>query len=376
MKLIQRHLLRELAAHLLLTLAVLASVFFVISLALVMSSSRGEGVPFLVLLRHTGLNIVANLHLLLPLATLTATLFTYGRFRAEGEYTAVRVAGVRPWHVLTPALALGAFTALLLAGLQSEVMPRAQHLGRVELSQDLLRHVESLLLSDTVVKQRNLHAHWRRRSADEQGRLLLHSMEVLELDEHGRVRAHTVAERALPHFDARSSVLSLHLERVRRWSLNQGVSTAEVLRMDLPLEELSDRETVRRKWAGRNSEDLAAIVLRAEDPSSALSAEALSEVRQDALFAADEHASRTAFAWAPFCFAFFGAGLGLLRGSANRLVVFLIGFLLVAGVYYPLAMLSRWLCTHAVLPAAAAHALGDVVLLIASIWLCRRLEQP
>ncbi len=376
MKLIQKQLLKELAANALLTMAVLASIFFVISLALVLGSSRGEGVPFLVLLRHTGLNIVANLHLLLPLAALTATLFAYGRFRAEGEYTAVRVAGVRPWHVLVPALLFGAAGSLLLAALQDEQMPRAHHMGRVELAQDMLRNVESVLLSDTVVRERGFQAHWRRRGADSEGRLVLHSIEVLEFDGKAHVRAHTVAERAFPHFDARSGVLHLQLSNVRRWSLEQGTSAAAELRLDLPLEEFSDREAVQRKQAGRSTADLIALALRSEAEAARLGPEAAAAHAFAARQARDERGARAAFAFAPLCFALFGAGLGLLRGSANRLIVFLIGFLLVAGVYYPLAMLSRWLYMHDTLPIPAVHALGDVLLVGAGLWFLSRLERP
>ncbi|MSR75839.1 MAG: LptF/LptG family permease [Planctomycetes bacterium] len=376
MKLIQRQLLKELAANAVLTIAVLVCIFFVISLALVLGSSRGEGVPFVVLLRHTGLNIVANLHLLLPLAVLTATLFAYGRFRGEGEYTAVRVAGVRPWHVLAPAVLFGAAASCLLAGLLDEQVPRAHHMGRVELAQDLLRNVESVLLSDTVVRERNFQAHWQRRGVDAQGRLILHSIEVLEFDGEAHVRAHTVASRALPHFDARTGVLHLNLSAVRRWSREQGTSAAAELRMDLPLEEFSDREAVPRKNAGRSAANLVAMALRADAEASRSSGEAAAEAQRTALQARDERGFRMAFAFAPLCFAIFGAGLGLLRGNANRLIVFLIGFLLVAGAYYPLAMLSRWLYTHGAVPSIAVHALGDVLLLLASLLFLRRLERP
>jgi lipopolysaccharide export LptBFGC system permease protein LptF len=81
------------------------------------------------------------------------------------------------------------------------------------------------------------------------------------------------------------------------------------------------------------------------------------------------------FAAAPLVCACFGAAFGLLRGRAHRLIVFLTGFGVVALVHYPLSMLSDWVFLRGHIDTSAIYALGDVVLLVATIVCYRRIEQ-
>lgn len=376
MKLIQKQLLRELALNSLLTGAVLSGVFFVISLALVLGAQRAEGLPFVLLVRHTGLNLLANLQLLLPLMVLTGALFTYARFREEGEATAMRVAGVSAWPLLAPALLFGAGATLGLTLLQDEIIPAAYQQGRVEMTRDLLSHVEDILLGDSVVSGRGFEAHWKGRSADAAGRLVLHGLELVELDDKRRVHAHTVAETALPRFDRQTGGLDLALRNVRRWTRGEGVAAAGELRLALPLDELSQRESVPRRDSGRSAAELAALAVSSEAAAATAPEDERRELLRSARSARGKAGQRLGFAAAPFVCVVFGAAFGMLRGRANRLVVFLTGFAVVALVHYPLAMLSDWIFLRGTVDSAAVYFLGDLVLLLAAIACFRRLDQP
>jgi lipopolysaccharide export LptBFGC system permease protein LptF len=375
MKLIQQKLLRELISNMLLTGAVLSGVFFVISLALILGAQRSEGLPFVLLVRHTGLNLLANLHLLLPLVTLTAALFTYARFREEGEATAMRVAGVSTWPLLAPALLFGAAASLGLTFLQDEIIPGAWQQSRAELTRDLLSHVEDILLGESAVSGSRFEAHWRGRSADARGRLVLERLEMVELDEQRRVSAHTLAAKALPRFDRMSGGLDLELEDVRRWTRAEGTASAGRLHLSLPLDELSQRESLPRKDAGRSTAELLALAASAEESARTAPLEERPELLRAARQARGKYGLRLGFAAAPLVCACFGAAFGLLRGRAHRLIVFLTGFGVVALVHYPLSMLSDWVFLRGHIDTSAIYALGDVVLLVATIVCYRRIEQ-
>jgi LPS export ABC transporter permease LptG/LPS export ABC transporter permease LptF len=63
------------------------------------------------------------LHLVTPVAVLVAVLVTFGVLARRNEVTAMKAAGVSLYRVTVPALALGAFMALMLFGLAEFILP-------------------------------------------------------------------------------------------------------------------------------------------------------------------------------------------------------------------------------------------------------------
>ena len=59
-----------------------------------------------------------------PVCFLLAVIFTYGRLEADGEWTAIQMAGVHPWRALSPGLILALGLAVFTMWLLSEELPR------------------------------------------------------------------------------------------------------------------------------------------------------------------------------------------------------------------------------------------------------------
>lgn len=84
---------------------------------------RLAGAGTLSILRYLPIVIGGFIPYALPIAYLLALVATYGRLAADNEWTAIRMAGVNPYRMLTPAWILG----LVLSGgiyfMNSEVLP-------------------------------------------------------------------------------------------------------------------------------------------------------------------------------------------------------------------------------------------------------------
>lgn len=362
MKRLHRHILLELLSNALLTLAVVVCVFFLIALALIMGTSRAEDVPFLVVVEHTAYNAVSTLYLTLPMTVLTACLFTYGRLRADGESTAARVAGIHPWQLCTPAVSLGAAACLLLAWLQDGIMPAASFQARLELRQDLVRNLEGILKRSPGIVEKRWKAKWGRRGEDEDGKLVLFDLELLELDKAGPLKAHTFARTAKPILDPAGSVLTLELADFQRWEAGGREVSMRSLSVNLPLEALSTGQSVNRRDGDRSYEELITRARRkAEYAGLAADGEERARHLADAREASTAFHFRVAFAFSTVLFALLGAGLGLRHGLGNRAVVFIVGFLVVVAVYYPLEMLGSFLAHRGILRPEAALWIGNAV---------------
>lgn len=379
MKSLQRYILKELLQNVLLTLAAIIAIYFVVTLALVLGTSRVEGVPFAIVLRHTGGLAVSNLHLTLPLTVLTACIFSYGRMRAEKEFTAARVAGIHPWRLLAPALLLGAVASLALAWLQDEVMPDAHFRGRTALQQDIFEHLEDILKKkDREHRDEEWSAVWNRLEKDGEGHIILRDLQFLLFDgkTEGKLARIVQADWAKPAFDRRSNRLTMQLRKVRLQNVEDGVaslaSSAESLTLPLNLNALA-REVKTKRTRDMSYEELLTRVRRLEAASDAGTGADGDKRRERILDTACEFHSRAAFAGSGVLFALFGAALGLLRGTSNRALVFLIGFLVVVLGYYPLMMAGEAAGRGGLLPPPAALWVANAALLAVTLIFLRRL---
>jgi lipopolysaccharide export LptBFGC system permease protein LptF len=374
MSIVQRHILRELLGNSLVTMAVVAATFFIVAVALAMGQSRFDSVPLLAVLTWTGWQVVGNVQLAIPLALLVAVLITYGRVAGDGEYDALRTAGVHPLRVALPALVLGAAGSLALAFLLDEVAPTARYVARRELAEDLLRNLDSLLQRSRSLSGPRWKAAWAGRRVDAEGRLVLDRLDLLEYDGDDRLRAHTSAAMARPLFDPDTDALQLELADLKRVERDGLFLSARSFTLDLPFAAFAEARLPRREDDHRSGVELAAKWRRRE----AEVAWATSRRDREALLA-DAREARAAFhgraaaAGSAVLFALFGVVLGLGSRLRNRALTFLVGFLAVIGIYYPLSMLGQWLGGRGSLPPEAAAQLGNVVLASFSIAGLRRL---
>ena len=82
-----------------------------------------KGLSLFAFLRLTLLLLPQVLTVVLPFATLCATIYTYGRLTSDRELIVLRAAGVSPWGLAKPALALGALATAAGLVLSLWLMP-------------------------------------------------------------------------------------------------------------------------------------------------------------------------------------------------------------------------------------------------------------
>lgn len=386
MKLLHRYLLLELVQDAFLTLVTVLALYFMVAMALTLGTSRAENLPVTILLEYTFYQAVANLYLTLPLTVLTASIFTYGRATAEGEFTAIRAAGIHPYQALLPALLLGCVCTFSLAWLQDEVMPAAHFRTRTEITRDVLRNLESLLRrSDKRVQDERWTASWEELAQNERGEMILKDLTVIRLDKQRNPTTTLRASQARPALDDLNKQLTLSLHEVWITEGEQEWPT-RMLRMNiaLDLESLSSRSTKGKRLDDRSYEELLSGARFAANSAARLEARRPGDPKEAEL--AERHAKawvkrgrksrseyhmRIAFAFAPLIFGFFGAALGLRKALANRALVFLAGFLILVAVYYPLVMFGKWIGTEGYLPPVLALWIGNVAMVAMASWIYR-----
>ena len=161
---ISRAYLREIGQHLLL---VLGGATFLASLAAaVRASSTSQGAPLWISLSLLPLLIANVLPYLIPIALMTAVVICYGRMAADGEATALRVAGVSPWRLLFPALIAGATVGILSYPLSSQLIPRAYEQMRVLSNRLKVAALENTNPGSSGLHFRGLDMSWSRVAAD------------------------------------------------------------------------------------------------------------------------------------------------------------------------------------------------------------------
>lgn len=378
MKRLHRYLLSELLQNACLTVVAILAIFFMVALALVLGTSRTEGVPFLLVMRHTGFKAVSTLYLTLPLTVLTACIFTYGRARSDGEFTAMRVAGIHPWQAIVPGILLGAICTFSLCWLQGDAMPSAHFKGRVELEQDLFANLEGLLKrKDKRMVSKSWSAMWKTLRQDEEGHIVLGDLELIMLEREDRSFKQRIrAAWAKPQLDTVANTLTLELTDLTREEADGQRTRASGVTIALKLDSLGGKR-LRKRESDCSYEELLTRSRRYADQAELVEdTKARRKLFEKSREYAAEYHIRVAFAFSATLFAFLGSALGLWRGTSNRALVFLLGFLLVVGLYYPLAMAGAWLAIELAAPPILSMWIGNAALLLLAGWMFRKVTRP
>jgi lipopolysaccharide export LptBFGC system permease protein LptF len=106
--------------------------------------SRLPGVDTGTLLLFMPLILSEFIPYVVPVCFLLAVIFTYGRLEADGEWTAIQMAGVHPWRTLSPGLVFALLLCLFTLWLLSEELPRicrAQKRFQIDASRALFQNM-------------------------------------------------------------------------------------------------------------------------------------------------------------------------------------------------------------------------------------------
>jgi LPS export ABC transporter permease LptG len=125
LRLLNRYVLRQLAAPFIFALAAQTSLMLLSQVAKKFGALVGKGLPWTVIGEVFLLSLPFIIAMTLPMAVLLAVLYTFSHLAADNEITATRASGISVYQVLTPVLIWGACMAAVNFAFVDQVLPRS-----------------------------------------------------------------------------------------------------------------------------------------------------------------------------------------------------------------------------------------------------------
>lgn len=148
--LLQRYLLRQVLMGFLIAAGGMA--FMAIPGIAVNAVHKLDGGSIALVLGYLPLVVTELVPYLVPVGFLLAIVASYGRLAADNEWTAISMAGVRPWRMLTPTLMLGSILALGTFWILSEVSPNLRKEKRSYLQSAAVESFKNLAPGRTSIR--------------------------------------------------------------------------------------------------------------------------------------------------------------------------------------------------------------------------------
>jgi lipopolysaccharide export system permease protein len=124
-RLLDRYILRQLAAPFIFALAAQTSLMLLSQVAKKFGALVGKGLPWSVIGEVFALSLPFIVAMTLPMAVLLAVLYTFSHLAADNEITAMRASGISGYQVLKPVLLWGVCMAAFNFAFVDQVLPRS-----------------------------------------------------------------------------------------------------------------------------------------------------------------------------------------------------------------------------------------------------------
>jgi lipopolysaccharide export system permease protein len=124
-RLLNRYILRQLAAPFFFALAAQTSLMLLSQVAKKFGALVGKGLPWTVIGEVFALSLPFIIAMTLPMAVLLAVLYTFSHLAADNEITAMRASGISVYQVLKPVLIWGVCMAAFNFAFVDQVLPRS-----------------------------------------------------------------------------------------------------------------------------------------------------------------------------------------------------------------------------------------------------------
>jgi lipopolysaccharide export system permease protein len=124
-RLLNRYILRQLAAPFVFALAAQTSLMLLSQVAKKFGALVGKGLPWTVIGEVFALSLPFIVAMTLPMAVLLAVLYTFSHLAADNEITAMRASGISVYQVLRPVLLWGVCMAAFNFAFVDQVLPRS-----------------------------------------------------------------------------------------------------------------------------------------------------------------------------------------------------------------------------------------------------------
>jgi lipopolysaccharide export system permease protein len=125
LRLLNRYILRQLAAPFIFALAAQTSLMLLSQVAKKFGALVGKGLPWTVIGEVFALSLPFIIAMTLPMAVLLAVLYTFSHLAADNEITAMRASGISVYQVLKPVLIWGVCMAAFNFAFVDQVLPRS-----------------------------------------------------------------------------------------------------------------------------------------------------------------------------------------------------------------------------------------------------------
>jgi lipopolysaccharide export LptBFGC system permease protein LptF len=134
--------------------------------ASVRATATAQGAPLWVALALVPLMVGNALPYFFPVGLASSVVLTYGRMAADGEEIALRSAGIHPWRLALPAIAVGGLIALLTYPLTSIVLPHVFLEMRALSQRAKIATLENTNPGASELHFRGMNLMWKNRSSE------------------------------------------------------------------------------------------------------------------------------------------------------------------------------------------------------------------
>ena len=145
-----RYILKEHIWPFIFSISLLTIIFLLNILFRDLGRILSRGIHVITFLEFLGLNLAWIFALSVPMGVLVSTLFTFGKFSAENEITAIKASGISFFQIIKPVLIVSIVIAVGLVIYNNTILPHFNHKARL-LTEDIYRKIPSINIEPNVV---------------------------------------------------------------------------------------------------------------------------------------------------------------------------------------------------------------------------------
>ncbi len=157
LSILDRYLIREMAAPFGFALAAFTLFLFINSFFLAADYIINKGVPFGLVLRYIVLQLPAFVYLILPFAVLFGVLLGFSRLSGDNELTAMRTSGVSLGRIALPCFISGVVLTVVTFSINETIAPRAYHKAAQAFRQIAYHSTQPIIPPDQFVRVDGQH---------------------------------------------------------------------------------------------------------------------------------------------------------------------------------------------------------------------------
>lgn len=334
------------------TFSVVTAIFLIAGTLNVLHKS--DFLTLTVFLRGVYFFVGVELDKILPMTILVATVVTFGRWSADNELNAIRHCGISLYHVFAPGLLFGLLGSAVVLYVNDKIAPSMELNRKEMLEKSVNETIEAALErgTDYIPVSDSIRMYFD--SVDPQSktfrdlRLKMYG-ESDDDDEAPMIKAEIKAKTGVLSVDTRKGCIVLTLNDVMSMAgSSEGVSFGSIQRFEFPLPD----EAINKKPRHQTLAELVAAESRKYkgDPK-------VRELR-------GEFHRRVSGSFACVLFALLAMPLAVIFRHGNRMVAFLIAFLVAIVVYYPTFILGGILADQTDINPLFAMWSGSIILLV------------